>query len=80
MVKTWTIQQTVDEALSLEKGKLTANFGIRVQVSVEPDVVIEAVSVLKNQSWNGTAGTQACILVEAQKLGGLQSHAPLSVG
>ena len=80
MVRTWTIQQTVDEALSLEKGCLTANLGFRVQVSVEPDVVIEAVSILKSQSWSGIAGTQALILVEAQKLGGLQSHAPLSVG
>ena len=80
MVKTWTIQQTVDEALSLEKGCLIANLGFSFETSVEPDAVIEAVSILKSQSWNGTAGTQARILVEAQKLGGLQSHAPLSVG
>ena len=68
-MKVWnSTEHTAAQALDLPKGNLMANlFGMNVEQDVDPDKVLEAAQALCSSGLNVTAGTQAKIMVTAQK-------------
>jgi hypothetical protein len=68
-MKVWTQNNTVEEALSLPKGRYCADFGFRVEQSVEPDHVLLAAQALIDGNIQVTVASQAAIIVKAKQAG-----------
>ncbi len=78
-MKIWNITNTTEEAFDLPEGSLCADFGFFVEISVTPDMLLEAVNTLKECSCKKDFASQASICVQAQKLGAFSDYALLKV-
>lgn len=72
-IKVWTHEMLALEALELPEGRLAADFGVLVQVSVTPKDTVEAaraiVSFCQDTGAAFEAFSQAEVIVDAQKTG-----------
>lgn len=70
ILKVWNSQKhTAEQALDLKEGVYVADFGIRIQQSVESDHTLEAAQALIDANIEVTAASQAKIIVLAQEKG-----------
>lgn len=79
-MKVWTQNNTVEEALSLPEGRYCADFGFKVEQSVEPDHVLLAAQAIIDNKIQCTVASQAAIIVKAKQAGvAFDSWAELSL-
>lgn len=72
-----SLNNTIEEALTLPEGNIAANFGFLVQQSVNQEDLLDVVAELKHKKIDVSAATQSGIMVKAQKAGLLQDWAEL---
>ena len=69
-MKVWTQNNSVEQALSLPKGRYCANFAsLCFQQSVEPDYVLMAAQAIIDNNIQCTVASQAAIIVKASQAG-----------